>query len=243
MNLFRRHILHRLFTGWRCIEHMDGYFGWKYGSVCDNDFDQYDSCVWYDAAVDIYAGKSDIRSGRFGGSLFQFGAVRCSLSHTIGSRIINSAISTTSVQNIGSNSEATVDSVDSIHCDICHCDQPVFVRIVFVAGEFIFAFRLFEWAIQFNAFFSQIIIAGLGLPWIGYVAGYLAAGLFGQNHKDRLAIGLETGIQNTGISIFLLRLSLPQPAADLTTVVPVSVAIMTPVPLLIYYIVLKIHQW
>lgn len=81
------------------------------------------------------------------------------------------------------------------------------------------------------------------MPWLGYVIGYLVAGILGQNHKDRLAIGLETGIQNTGISIFLLRFALPQPQADLTTVVPVSVAVMTPVPLLIYYIVQRIYQW
>lgn len=105
--------------------------------------------------------------------------------------------------------------------------------VIFAIVTNLYLFELFSW---------QIIVAGLGLPWIGYVAGYLAAGVFGQNHKDRLAIGLETGVQNTGIAIFLLRLSLPQPEADLTTVVPVSVAIMTPVPLLFYYIALRIHQ-
>lgn len=86
-------------------------------------------------------------------------------------------------------------------------------------------------------------MAGLGLPWLAYVSGYVVAGVFGQEHKDRLAIGLEAGIQNTGISIFLLRLALPQPAADLTTVMPVSVAIMTPLPLLAYYVIQKLWQW
>ncbi len=94
-----------------------------------------------------------------------------------------------------------------------------------------------------NTSTSQIIIAGLGLPWLGYVVGYLLAGVFGRNHSDRLTIALETGIQNEGISIFLLRFALPQPHADLTTVVPVSAAIMTPLPLIVYYIVQKIYQW
>jgi len=106
--------------------------------------------------------------------------------------------------------------------------------VVFAIVTNLYLFELFSW---------QIIIAGLGLPWLGYVVGYLAAGIFGQNHKDRLAIGLEAGIQNTGISIFLLRLTLTQPQADLTTVVPVAVAIMTPVPLICYYIVQKAYQW
>lgn len=40
-----------------------------------------------------------------------------------------------------------------------------------------------------------------------------------QNYQDRLAIAIEAGIQNTGIAIFVLRYALPQPEADLTTIV------------------------
>lgn len=67
--------------------------------------------------------------------------------------------------------------------------------------------------------------------------------LLRQNRKDALTIAIEAGIQNTGISIFLLRFSLPQPQADLTTVMPVSVAIMTPIPLIILYIYQRIQSW
>lgn len=128
--------------------------------------------------------------------------------------------------------------------------------VVFAIITNLYLFELFSWQVrklmELMLEFSlnqeifihlQIIVAGLGLPWLAYVTGYLVAGIFGQCHKDRLAIGLEAGIQNTGISIFLLRLSLPQPQADLTTVVPVSVAIMTPIPLLCYFICQKIYQW
>ena len=65
--------------------------------------------------------------------------------------------------------------------------------------------------------FLQIIVAGLGLPWLGYVGGLILARLCGQSPDDTLAISIETGIQNTGIAIFLLQFSLGQPAADLTT--------------------------
>jgi hypothetical protein len=41
--------------------------------------------------------------------------------------------------------------------------------------------------------------------------------MFKQPPDDTLAISIETGIQNTGIAIFLLRFSLGQPEADLTT--------------------------
>lgn len=67
----------------------------------------------------------------------------------------------------------------------------------------------------------------------------MVATIFRQKHEDRLAIAIEAGVQNTGIAIFILRFALGQPQADLTTVIPVSVAIMTPFPLLMYYMYLK----
>lgn len=106
--------------------------------------------------------------------------------------------------------------------------------IIFAIVTNLYIFELFNW---------QIIVAGMGIPWLGYGAGYVLARLLRQNHPDSLAISIETGIQNTGIAIFLLRYALPQPEADLTTVVPVSVAIMTPVPMTAIYIYQKISSW
>lgn len=103
--------------------------------------------------------------------------------------------------------------------------------VVFAIITNLYLFELFSW---------KIILAGLGLPWLGYIMGWLAAKAFQQNPADCLAIAIETGIQNTGIAIFLLQFSLPKPASDLTTVVPVSVAIMTPFPLLFLFICQKI---
>ncbi|XP_041985325.1 P3 protein-like isoform X2 [Aricia agestis] len=103
--------------------------------------------------------------------------------------------------------------------------------IVFAIVTNLYIFKLFTW---------QIVIAGMGIPYLGFLAGYLVAKVFRQPHPDALAISIETGIQNTGIAIFLLRYALKQPEADLTTVVPVSVAIMTPIPMTIVYIYQKI---
>nr|CAD7439789.1 unnamed protein product [Timema bartmani] len=102
--------------------------------------------------------------------------------------------------------------------------------IVFAIITNLYLFQLFTW---------QILVAGLGLPWLGFVFGWLLARVpwFKQSSEDVLAISIETGIQNTGISIFLLRFSLGQPEADLTTVVPVAVAIMTPLPLMLMYVI------
>lgn len=91
--------------------------------------------------------------------------------------------------------------------------------------------------------FPQIFVAGLGLPWFSYCIGWLLAYFMKRDHEDRLAIAIEAGIQNTGIAIFILRFALGQPQADLTTVVPVSVAIMTPFPLMAYYMYLKGRNW
>ncbi|XP_049880720.1 solute carrier family 10 member 6-like [Pectinophora gossypiella] len=103
--------------------------------------------------------------------------------------------------------------------------------IIFAIITNLYIFELFTW---------EIIVAGMGLPWLGYSVGYLLARICKQPHADALAISIETGIQNTGISIFLLRYALPQPEADLTTVIPVSVAIMTPIPMTCIYVYQKI---
>lgn len=102
--------------------------------------------------------------------------------------------------------------------------------IIFAIVTNFYMFELFTW---------KILVAGLGLPWLGYFCGWLLAHLFKQPPNDTLAISVETGIQNTGIAIFLLRFSLGQPEADFTTVVPVAVAVMTPIPLLLMYICQK----
>ncbi|CAD7091377.1 unnamed protein product [Hermetia illucens] len=104
--------------------------------------------------------------------------------------------------------------------------------IIFAIVTNLYLFQLFSW---------QIVVAGLGLPWLGYIFGWILAKILKQSSADALTIAIETGIQNTGIAIFLLRFSLPQPQADLTTVVPVCVAIMTPLPLLLMYLWQKIR--
>ncbi|KAM3960640.1 LOW QUALITY PROTEIN: ileal sodium/bile acid cotransporter [Aphomia sociella] len=104
--------------------------------------------------------------------------------------------------------------------------------IVFAIITNLYIFELFTW---------RIILAGIGIPWLGYGFGYMLARVLKQPHPDALAISIETGVQNTGISIFLLRYALEQPEADLTTVVPVAVAIMTPIPMTAIYIYQKIR--
>nr|CAI5842965.1 unnamed protein product [Callosobruchus analis] len=82
---------------------------------------------------------------------------------------------------------------------------------------FIIAFAIVTNLYLFQLFSWKIILAGMGLPWLGYLAGYICGYILRQPHPDSLTIAIEVGIQNTGIAIFLLRFALPQPEADLTT--------------------------
>ena len=52
--------------------------------------------------------------------------------------------------------------------------------------------------------------------------GCFSALFLGQPAKNVAAISIETGVQNTGVAIMLLKVSFDQPEADISSVVPVS---------------------
>ncbi|CAL8134712.1 unnamed protein product [Orchesella dallaii] len=105
---------------------------------------------------------------------------------------------------------------------------------------FIIVFAIITNAYFFQLFTFQIMIAGAMLPWIGTILGGTTAGLCRRNWTDILAIGLETGVCNTGLAVFVLKLSLPHPDSDIATVIPVAVALMTPVLPIIFILGKKI---
>lgn len=105
--------------------------------------------------------------------------------------------------------------------------------IVFGTYANLYMFRMMSW---------RIIIAASINVWSGFVIGLIASSLLGQPIVDRIAIAIETGVQNTGVAIVLLGLSLPQPDADLASVVPVAASVMTPIPLTIVYLIIKIRN-
>lgn len=55
------------------------------------------------------------------------------------------------------------------------------------------------------------------VPWTGYLIGFLVSVCARLSKPDIMSMTIESGIQNTGIAIFMLKFSLGQPAADLTT--------------------------
>lgn len=94
-------------------------------------------------------------------------------------------------------------------------------------------FKLMNWRILLAAGFSV---------WIGFSCGYILSTSIRLPMKDRIAISIETGIQNTGTAIVLLGFSLPDPDNDISAVVPVAASIMTPIPLTIIWIAIKCYD-
>jgi len=99
----------------------------------------------------------------------------------------------------------------------------VFILVCGIWSQF-FMIRLIDW---------KIALVGFALPWMGFAFGCLFSKLCGRERKDIIAIAIETGIQNTGMAIFMLWFTLDHPAGDLAAVVPVAVATLTPFPLLV----------
>ena len=104
----------------------------------------------------------------------------------------------------------------------------LFILVCGIWSQF-FMIKLIDW---------KIAVVGFALPWMGFAFGCLFSKLCRRERKDIIAIAIETGIQNTGMSIFMLWFTLSHPAGDLAAVVPVAVATLTPFPLLfalVYY--------
>ncbi|KRY38089.1 Ileal sodium/bile acid cotransporter [Trichinella spiralis] len=107
--------------------------------------------------------------------------------------------------------------------------RPFFVIII----VFICTFGVYSNLYMFKLMSLRSMIAGLCVPWLGFMTGFVLAWLLKQPRENIVAISLETGIQNTGIAIVLLQLSFPKPDSEIASVMPVIVALFTPVPVLI----------
>ena len=58
----------------------------------------------------------------------------------------------------------------------------------------------------------------MGLPWLGFTFGCTMAKILRRPMEDVIAIAIETGIQNTGMSIFILWFTMDHPLGDMTGV-------------------------
>lgn len=79
--------------------------------------------------------------------------------------------------------------------------------VIFGVWANLYIFKLMTW---------QVFVTGMGLPWIGFLMGFSIAKILRRPMEDVIAIAIETGIQNTGMSIFILWFTLDQPLGDMT---------------------------
>ncbi|KAM7533412.1 hypothetical protein Aperf_G00000126435 [Anoplocephala perfoliata] len=108
------------------------------------------------------------------------------------------------------------------------------IFLVFVIGFGTFAnFSIY----RLMGRYPLLIVVGAALPIIGFLAGFLAALVCRRSWPVVVAISIETGVQNVGIAVLILIYAIPQPQGDLGAVMPVIIALTTPVCLLIWLIV------
>lgn len=88
----------------------------------------------------------------------------------------------------------------------------------------------------------EILLAGALVPYFGFIFGGVVAFITRQSWKRIRTIAIETGIQNTGIAIVLLKVSLPPPDNDIAIVPPIAAAIFTPAPMLVAIISYEIYK-
>ena len=79
--------------------------------------------------------------------------------------------------------------------------------LIFGVWANLYIFEMMTW---------QVFLTGMGLPWLGFSFGFCLAKVLNRPMEDIIAIAIETGIQNTGMSIFILWFTLDQPLGDMT---------------------------
>ena len=112
-----------------------------------------------------------------------------------------------------------------------HARRALRPLIIFIL-VFIMTFGVYANLYMFRLMTVRMLISGLLLPWCGFMFGCFTALAARQPPGNVAAISIETGVQNTGIAIMLLKASFEQPVADMSSTVPVVVSCFTPVPLL-----------
>lgn len=90
--------------------------------------------------------------------------------------------------------------------------------------------------------YIYLLPIGALLPWTGFLFGFVLAILTQRTKSEAIAISLETGFQNIAIPLLILKYSIPQPDGDLGSMMPIIVALFTPLPLYFGYFILFVQK-
>ncbi|CAH8602995.1 unnamed protein product [Schistosoma haematobium] len=90
--------------------------------------------------------------------------------------------------------------------------------------------------------YPLLILTSALLPWLGFCIASLFTLILRQSRKLVITVALETGIQNIGVGILVLLYTMPKPIGELGAIMPITVAILTPIPLCLIYLGLVIKR-
>uniref|UniRef100_A0A0P4WCE2 Uncharacterized protein n=1 Tax=Scylla olivacea TaxID=85551 RepID=A0A0P4WCE2_SCYOL len=90
----------------------------------------------------------------------------------------------------------------------------------------LYIFELFTW---------KVAVAGMALPWAGFGFGAAAGLVCRRPWQEVMTIAIESGIQNTGLAISIIKVVLEgwSPLGELIVVIAVAVSLLTLPPLLV----------
>ncbi len=95
---------------------------------------------------------------------------------------------------------------------------------------------------MFTILDMSIPIAAGMMPFLGYFVGLLISYLSRQEEEYMKTISIETTICNCFLVLVMIRFSDVQPDADLTSIMPMWVFLMTPIPFFLTSIIQRIRK-
>ncbi|CAI2731281.1 unnamed protein product [Schistosoma spindalis] len=90
--------------------------------------------------------------------------------------------------------------------------------------------------------YPLLILTSALLPWLGFCIASLFTFILRQSRKLVITVAIETGIQNIGVGILVLLYTMPKPIGELGAIMPITVAMVTPIPLCLIYLGLVIKR-
>ena len=114
--------------------------------------------------------------------------------------------------------------------------MAAFIVFVLTVGIYanVYVFYLVDW---------KVLLSAALLPYSGFFFGCFCAFALRQDRANVIAIAVETGIQNTGLPIVILQISLTGPEKATSLVPPVMSALFTPLPLVAAVVGVQARAW